>query len=153
MVFLPWAARRLRLATQASGDGGVDIIAHRDELGFEEPIIKVQCKPVLGTIGRPDVQRLNGAIETGERGLFVTLGNFSPDARTYERTKPNLRLLDGSDLIGLVYAYYDKFDPRYRCFYRSSNPTSPGPYSAAKNREARVERRVSHQKGAQGELL
>lgn len=28
--------------TQASSDGGVDIIAHRDELGCEPPIIKVQ---------------------------------------------------------------------------------------------------------------
>lgn len=25
-------------------DGGVDIIAHKDELGFEPPIIKVQVK-------------------------------------------------------------------------------------------------------------
>lgn len=41
--------------TQASADGGVDIIAHRDELGFEPPIIKVQCKQILSTIGRPDV--------------------------------------------------------------------------------------------------
>lgn len=70
--------------TQASGDGGVDIIAHRDELGFEPPIIKVQCKQILNTIGRPDVQRLHGAIESGEKGLFVTLGSFSPDARTFE---------------------------------------------------------------------
>jgi restriction system protein len=30
--------------TQAANDGGIDIIAHRDELGFEPPIIKVQCK-------------------------------------------------------------------------------------------------------------
>ena len=25
-------------------DGGIDIVAHKDELGFEPPIIKVQCK-------------------------------------------------------------------------------------------------------------
>ena len=30
--------------TKASGDAGVDVIAHRDELGFEPPVIKVQCK-------------------------------------------------------------------------------------------------------------
>lgn len=100
--------------TQASGDGGVDIIAHRDELGFEPPIIKVQCKQVLSTIGRPDVQQLHGAIERGEHGLFVTLGNFSADARAFERTKPNLRLVDGSNLIELIYAHYEKFEPRYQ---------------------------------------
>ncbi len=100
--------------TQASGDGGVDIIAHRDELGFEPPIIKVQCKQVLETIGRPAVQQLHGAIEHGEHGLFVTLGSFSPDARTFERTKPNLRLIDGETLIELIYAHYHQFDPRYQ---------------------------------------
>jgi len=43
--------------TKASGDAGVDVIAHRDELGFEPPLIKVQCKQTLGTNGRPDVQK------------------------------------------------------------------------------------------------
>lgn len=33
--------------TQKSGDGGVDVIASRDPLGIEPPIIKVQCS------GRP----------------------------------------------------------------------------------------------------
>ena len=100
--------------TQASGDGGVDVIAHRDELGFEPPIIKVQCKQVLSTIGRPEVQQLHGAIERGEHGLFMTLGGFSADARAFERTKPNLRLIDGEALIELIYAHYERFEPRYR---------------------------------------
>lgn len=30
--------------TEKSGDGGVDIIAHTDQLGFQPPIIKIQCK-------------------------------------------------------------------------------------------------------------
>jgi restriction system protein len=30
--------------TQATSDGGIDIIAHRDELGFDPPLIKVQVK-------------------------------------------------------------------------------------------------------------
>ncbi len=37
--------------TQFSGDGGIDIIAHKDELGFEPPIIKAQCKQTFSTIG------------------------------------------------------------------------------------------------------
>jgi len=100
--------------TQASGDGGVDVIAHRDELGFEPPIIKVQCKQILSTIGRPDVQKLFGAIEREEKGLFITLGNFTADARTFEQTKPNLRLIDGTSLIELIYEHYHKFEPRYQ---------------------------------------
>jgi restriction system protein len=113
--------------TQASGDGGIDIIAHRDELGFEPPIIKVQCKQILSTIGRPDVQQLHGAIENGEHGLFVTLGTFSNDARTFERTKPNLRLIDGSDLVELIYAHYGQFEPRYQMLLPLKRTYIPGP--------------------------
>lgn len=100
--------------TEASGDGGIDIIAHRDELGFEPPIIKVQCKQTLNTIGRPDVQQLHGAIESGEHGLFVTLGSFAHNARVFERGKPNLRLIDGNELIELIYRHYENFEPRYQ---------------------------------------
>jgi restriction system protein len=100
--------------TEASGDGGIDIIAHKDELGFEPPIIKVQCKQTLNTIGRPEVQQLHGAIENGEHGLFVTLGAYANNARVFERGKPNLRLIDGSDLIDLIYQHYEKFEPRYQ---------------------------------------
>jgi restriction system protein len=65
--------------TKYSGDGGVDIIAHKDELGFEAPIIRVQCKQTLGTIGGPTVQQLLGAIQSGEHALFVTLGDYSAE--------------------------------------------------------------------------
>lgn len=112
--------------TKASSDGGIDVIAHRDELGFEPPLIKVQCKQSLGTNGRPDVQKLYGAIEKEEMGLFVTLGSFSADARTYEQTKSNLRLLDGKDLVELIFAHYDKFAPRYRALIPLKRTYSPG---------------------------
>lgn len=119
--------------TQASTDGGIDVIAHRDELGFEPPIIKVQCKQILSTIGRPDVQQLHGAIERGEHGLFVTLGAFSPDARTFERTKPNLRLIDGETLIELIYAHYHQFEPRYQMLLPLKRTYIPGPTTSAKD--------------------
>lgn len=115
--------------TQASGDGGVDIVAHRDELGFEPPIIKVQCKQVVSTVGRPEVQQLHGAIEPGEHGLFVTLGGFSNEARTFERTKPNLRLIDGAALIEIIFNHYHQFDPRYQMLLPLRRVYIPGPLS------------------------
>lgn len=72
----------------------------------------MQCKQILQSIGRPEVQQLHGAIEQGEHGLFVTLGGFTADARTFERTKPNLRLIDGQTLVELVYTHYETFEPR-----------------------------------------
>lgn len=112
--------------TQQSSDRGIDIIAHKDELGFEPPIIKVQCKQTLDQIGRPKVQELHGAIELGEHGLFVALGPFSNDARTFERSKPNLRLIDGNALIELVYAHYEAFDPRYKMLLPLRQTYIPG---------------------------
>lgn len=112
--------------TQASGDGGVDVIAHRDELGFEPPLIKVQCKQSLGTNDRPDVQKLYGAIEKDEKGLFVTLGSFSSGARTFEQTKSNLRLLDGKELVELIFTHYDRFSPRYRALIPLKRTYSAG---------------------------
>ena len=117
--------------TKASGDGGIDVIAHRDELGFEPPIIKVQCKQTLGTIGRPDVQQLHGAIEQGEHGLFVTLGGYSNDALVFERSKPNLRLIDGEGLARLIYAHYHQFEPRFQMLLPLKRVYIPGPVPGA----------------------
>lgn len=103
-------------ATQASGDGGVDVIASRDLLGLEPPIIKVQCKRTVGPIGSPDVQKLAGALAHGgsELGLFVTLGGYSVDAMHLERTRQNLRLLTGTQLIDLIFEHYASLEPEWK---------------------------------------
>ncbi len=100
--------------TRYSSDGGVDIIAHKDELGFQPPIIKVQCKQSIGTIGGPAVQQLLGAIQPGEHALFVTLGDYTPDAIRIERGKSNLRLIGGIDLVQLIFNNYERFEPRFK---------------------------------------
>lgn len=100
--------------TKKSGDGGVDIIAHRDELGLEPPIIKVQVKSGQGTIGDPEVSQLYGKVDKGEVGLFVSLGAFSKAARAFENTKSNLKLIDGYDFVGLVLDHYEELDPKYK---------------------------------------
>jgi restriction system protein len=112
--------------TQKSADGGVDIIASKDELGFEAPIIKVQCKQTQGTIGQPDVAQLYGHVESSEFGLFVTLGNFTADARRFERSKRNLRLIDGKALIELIEGHYAKFQPRYQVLLPMKRIYVPG---------------------------
>jgi restriction system protein len=95
-------------------DGGIDIIAHKDELGFEPPIIKVQVKSTQGSIGDPIVSQLFGKVSSNEFGLFVTLGTFTSQARVFARSKHNLRLIDGSELVDLVLAHYEQFDSRYK---------------------------------------
>ena len=41
---------RTRIAPEGP-DGGIDNLTHKDELGFEPPIIKVQVKASEGNIG------------------------------------------------------------------------------------------------------
>lgn len=100
--------------TQYVRDGGIDVIAHKDELGFVPPIVKVQCKQTFSTIGDPEVSKLYGKVNPHEFGLFITLGTYSTDARSTERNKSNLRLIDGGQLADLVKKHYDRLLPRYQ---------------------------------------
>ena len=100
--------------TQRSGDGGVDVIAHRDKLGFEPPILKVQCKRKTAQISRTDVDQLLGTLGEGEFGLFVTLGSFSRQSIELERNRPKLRLIDGEQLVELIQENYGTLSPSYR---------------------------------------
>lgn len=95
-------------------DGGVDIVAHKDELGFEPPIIKVQVKSTEGNTGDPEVSSLYGKVGSGEHGLFVTLGGFTTKAESFAKSKSNLRLIDGDELVQLIFSHYDQFDSRYK---------------------------------------
>ncbi len=95
-------------------DGGIDIMAHKDELGFEPPIIKVQVKSTEGSIGDPVVSALYGKVSGSEFGLLVTLGIFTTQARSFARSKSNLRLIDGEELVALVLQHYEQFDSRYK---------------------------------------
>lgn len=103
----------IRVSPEGS-DGGIDIIAHKDELGFEPPIIKVQVKSGHGTTGDPEVSQLKGKLGTGEFGLFVSLSPFTPKAKAYAQGISNLRLIDGNDLVEMILLHYEEFDPRYK---------------------------------------
>ena len=100
--------------TKYSQDGGVDILAHRDPLGVEPPLIKVQCKHQTVTIGAPDVQQLVGTLGHNELSLFVTLGPYSKDAQAIERVRPTLRLINGEELVDLVLRHYTNLSQRWR---------------------------------------
>jgi restriction system protein len=95
-------------------DGGIDIVAHKDELGFEPPIIKVQVKSSEGSIGDPAVSALHGKVGNSEFGLLVTLGTFTTQAKNFAKSKGNLRLIDGDELVQLVFQHYHQFDSRYK---------------------------------------
>lgn len=92
----------------------VDVIAHKDHLGIEPPIIKVQVKSGDGTSSDKDVSALYGKLSPGEYGLFITLGAFSPASRNFEQSKSNLRLIDGEEFVGLILNHYEAFDSQHK---------------------------------------
>ena len=99
-------------------DGGVDVIAHRDPLGIEPPLIKVQCKHTINKAETPQITNLRGTLNAGEYGLFVTLGDYPPDSKTIERQNSAIRLLSGNDVVDLVLANYNSLPERWRKIIR-----------------------------------
>lgn len=49
--------------------------------------------------------------------MFVTLGtytNHTNPAKQFAKNRPNLRLVDGDDLVKLILTHYEAFDSRYK---------------------------------------
>ena len=66
-------------ATRKTRDDGIDVIAHRDELGIEPPILKIQVKAHDGNIGADPVKAFYAMIADAakqgapERDLITTI--------------------------------------------------------------------------------
>ena len=95
-------------------DRGIDIVAHKDDLGVEPPVILVQVKSSEGEINESTVSELYGKVSEKDFGLFVSIGGFNKRARDFSFGKRNLKLVDGNELIELVYKYYDQLDGKYK---------------------------------------
>jgi restriction system protein len=98
----------------AGPDHGIDVVAYKDALGLEPPIVKVQVKSGEGQVSRPELQQLYGLVEAGEYGLFVALGGFKSTAAEFARSKANLRTIDGEEVVDLVLQHYEALDARYK---------------------------------------
>jgi len=94
-------------------DRGRDVIASPDGLGFEHPRIVVEVKHRRNAISAPDIRSLSGALTQTDRGLFVSTGGFTKDAR-YEadRANPPITLLDSDELVQLLTTNYENTDPQ-----------------------------------------
>jgi restriction system protein len=107
--------------TPASGDHGVDIIAHPDPLGLEQPFIKVQVKSGTSQVGEPELNQLIGSLFENERGLFVSLGGFSTSAKAKARNSAKITLIDAKRFVALFLDHYDRLAPNWRAKF----PLSP----------------------------
>ena len=101
-------------ATRAVRDDGIDVTAHRDELGIEPPILKIQVKAHEANVGSDLVKAFYAMIHERDVGIFITTGGFTVAAQDFARTKGNLKLVDGVEFVGLIEKYYDGLDLKFR---------------------------------------
>jgi len=77
-------------------DGGIDGIIKEDRLGLD--VIYIQAKKWEGTVGRPEIQKFAGALQgqRAKKGIFLTTGCFSEDAKKYVKSiESKIILIDG----------------------------------------------------------
>jgi restriction system protein len=93
-------------------DRGKDIVASPDGLGFESPRIVVEVKHRAGSaMGSLEIRGFLGGRHKDDKGLYVSTGGFSKDARyEAERASIPLTLMDLDDLVKAVLEHYEHMD-------------------------------------------
>lgn len=96
-------------------DRGKDIVASPDGFGFESPRIVVEVKHRKGQMGASEIRSFLGGRHKDDKGLFVSTGGFSKEAR-YEadRSQIPLTLMELGDLANAITENYDKLDSETR---------------------------------------
>ena len=65
-------------------------------------------------IGESTIQSLKGAMREGDYGLFVTLADYTDNAKKYLEGSPIIRGINGVELVELILQYYEKLSDRYK---------------------------------------
>jgi restriction system protein len=96
----------------AGPDRGKDIVASPDGFGFESPRIVVEVKHRTGSsMGSQEIRSFLGGRHKDDKGLYVSTGGFSKDARyEAERASIPLTLMDLDDLVTAILEHYEKMD-------------------------------------------
>ncbi|SFC92018.1 restriction system protein [Thiohalospira halophila DSM 15071] len=97
-------------------DRGIDVIASPDGFGFESPRIVVEVKHRPHTaMGAQEVRSFLGGRHGEDKGLYVSTGGFTKEAR-YEadRAKIPVMLMDLNGLVAALTEHYDNADSETR---------------------------------------
>lgn len=110
--------RSMNYKTQVSPPGsdlGRDILASPDGFGFEQPRIVVEVKHRNSPMGSQDIRSFLGGRHKDDRGLYVSTGGFTKDAR-YEadRSSVPLTLWTLEELTKALLDNYEQADARTR---------------------------------------
>lgn len=92
--------------TPRSADGGIDGIIKEDKLGLD--IICIQAKKWDNPVGRPEIQKFSGSLESkhAKKGVFITTSSFTSEAQEYVKgIEKKIILIDGKRLSELMIDY------------------------------------------------
>lgn len=106
---------RIRM-TSNGGDLGSDIIASPDELGLEEPRIRVEVKKrSKDKIRSDEIRNFIGGMRGYHKGVYVTTSGFSKEA-IYEAERANfaITLIDSNWLVELLVSNYEALEPEIK---------------------------------------
>lgn len=106
---------KTRVSTPGA-DRGIDIMASPDGFGFEQPRIIIECKHRTRTaMGAQDIRTFLGGRHKDDKGLYVSTGGFTKDAR-YEAERASIptTLMDLDQLVDAVLEHYDGLDSETR---------------------------------------
>jgi len=94
-------------------DGGADILVSNGAMGFGEQRICVEVKSGTGTVDRPTVDKLLGAMSkfNSDHGLFVAWGGFKQNVQKELAVSfYRMRLWTQDDVLEQLFACYDKLE-------------------------------------------
>ena len=97
-------------------DRGKDIVASPDGFGFESPRIVVEVKHRPSeSMGAQEIRSFVGGRHHDDKGLYVSTGGFTKDARyEAERAKVPVTLIGLDELVEAVIDYYEHMDTEAR---------------------------------------
>jgi len=95
----------------SGSDRGKDIVASPDGFGFEDPRIVVEVKHRTAAMSSHEIRSFLGGRHDNDKGLYVSTGGFTKDARyEAERGRIPVTLLDMDDLVKALLEHYERMD-------------------------------------------
>lgn len=88
-----------------SGDGGIDGVIKEDALGLDQIYVQAKRYAANNSVGEPQLRDFAGSLDRhrATKGVFVTLSNFTAQARDYVKHSPKrIILIDGVELARLM---------------------------------------------------
>ena len=101
--------------TESGSDGGRDIIASPDGLGFENPRIVAEIKHRKAPASAEMIRSFVGGLSQTDRGLYISTAGYTKDAR-YEADRSSVPVarLDIDSFVDLLLEHYSNSDSRVR---------------------------------------